>query len=130
MRKYSKVWVLQDTINFYTLENRAVDCYEKCQYLTEDGKRCAIGRLLKKGREKDLMECSNSVEAFVQNGQFEDIIPKWMNRLDPTFLKAIQVLHDSPDFWTETGLSKKGIDQVRLICQNRKIDFESLTIKE
>lgn len=130
MKKYSKAWVLQDTINFYTLENRAVDCYEKCQYLTEDGKRCAVGRFLKKGREKDLMECSKSAGAFIQKGQFYDIVPKWMNRINPTFFMSIQALHDGSNYWTETGLSKEGIDKVKNICDSNNINFNSLIIKQ
>lgn len=130
MKKYSKAWVLQDTINFYTLENRAVDCFEKCQYLTEDGKKCAIGRYLKKGHEKELMECPKSVEAFLNISAFAKIIPSWMKKIEPDFLKSIQVLHDKEEYWTETGLSKEGIENVKRICKNNEIDFNQIVIKE
>lgn len=130
MKKYSKAWVLQDTINFYTLEKRAVDYYEKCQYLTEDGKRCAIGRLLNKGKERGLMECSKSVNAFLEIPEFQKIIPDWMTKLSPLFLKSIQALHDGEGYWTETGLSSEGVQKVRQICMDYDIDFNLLTIKQ
>lgn len=130
MKKYSKEWVLQDTINFYTLENRALNSLGKCAYLTEDGKRCAIGRYLKKGQKKILKEYYDSVLALMNDDFFEKSIPKWMFKLPNSFLYSIQVLHDNRVNWTNTGLSETGIKKVKVICEEYHIDFKSLTIKQ
>jgi hypothetical protein len=61
---------------------------------------------------------------------YPEIIPKWMMKLDRLFLNEIQKLHDEPLFWTETGLSKTGVQRVKEICATRKIDFNQITIKE
>ena len=130
MKKYSKAWVLQDTINFYTLENRAVDCFGSCQYLTKSGKRCAIGRFLKKGYEKDLIDCNAPAKKLIFITQFQTIIPSWMKKTNLSFLTEIQTLHDNPGCWTNTGLSNRGLAIVKNICEEHKIKFESLTIKQ
>ena len=127
MRKYSKEWVLQDTINFYNINNRAEDT-RSCQYLTNDGRKCAIGRYLKPGLEETVKGAICGVITFID--LYPEIIPKWMMKLDHLFLNEIQKLHDEFSFWTETGLSKNGIRKVKEICAAHKIDFNKITIKE
>ncbi len=130
MKKYSKEWVLQDTINFYTLKNRAINSLGSCKYLTKDGKRCAIGRLLNEGMEEDLMDCGMSVMCFMVDEEFDKVIPLWMRLLPNSFLQNVQILHDTETFWTNTGLTQEGIHKVKSICIDYNIDFESLTIKQ
>jgi len=130
MKKHSKEWVLQDTINFYTLENRALNALGSCKYLTEDGKKCAVGRYLKKGMEEDLLVCGKSATCLMRDEEFKKVIPSWMKLLPVSFLQSIQILHDGENYWTDTGLSKEGIHKVKSICIDYDIDFESLTIKQ
>ena len=53
-----------------------------------------------------------------------------MFELPIRFLQDIQILHDCEVNWTNTGLSEKGIEKVEEICEEHRIDFESLTIKQ
>lgn len=92
--------VLLDTVQFYGADpaRRAVEL-GVCRYVTQDGRRCAIGRLLPDDVAKRWAEryqgpaCTN-----VLVDGFEHIEP-----LGEDFIGALQALHDNCTNWEEAG---------------------------
>lgn len=122
--KYSKLWFLQDTIDFYNLNNRSVTEDGVCQYKMDD-KKCAIGRYL--------TGYVSSMEGEIVGDLirvYNEYLPKWMLKFNPRFLQRVQIFHDDRHNWTSTGLSKEGIDTVKFICKKHRIKFKELTIKQ
>lgn len=100
--------ILEETIAAYSPDPnnlRAINHQGGCDYLTVDGKKCAIGRCMirppKFGSD--------------QGGFFAKCFPNLDKKLKiryrghpVEFWTALQKLHDNPKNWTDTGLSETG----------------------
>lgn len=103
--------LLENTINYFTSENRSIDNNsEDCTYITEDGKRCAIGIELTKPLAKKLSINNDGIE----NDDF-DYLPKRLKSMTKSFLINIQELHDGHDYWDKKGLTIQGKRAVKRI---------------
>lgn len=104
---------LQDTINYYSEDTsrRAVvyiDEFNECRYLTEDGRKCAIGRVINISYE-DSEKLSN---VTVANSNIVKLLPEHIKVLGIDFLSRIQRLHNCDTYWNEDGLSAIGKETV------------------
>lgn len=111
--------LLEDTIMEYSADpkkSRAVTMDGwVCSYRTEDGRACAIGRLID---DKTANLADNSDKKAI--AAVIDIMPKHVSRFPIEFLAEIQRLHDQTIFWDleEGGLSQSGWDWVESILDN------------
>lgn len=127
MQSKTRQELLNNTVAFYNLDNRAVDECGGCQYYTEDGNRCAIGRELS---VEDAMELENKYGgSAVTSNQVYSALPQRLKDMGSIFLNSIQSLHDDEGYWSLDGISEDGVAKVQRICS--KFDLElPPTIKE
>lgn len=127
IRDQRRLKFLQETIDFYSPDPaglRAVEHnknrvdYGRCCYRTEDGRSCAIGRVLPKNRYNQNMEtCAvGSVKVWPR-------LPVVVKSLGATFLSYVQTLHDDGSYWAIAGLSDLGQDFVAGIKQKIQEGF-------
>lgn len=113
--------LLDNTIQYFNLTNRAVDYRGFCFYVHPSNKdqRCAIGRELS---EKKALKLLNT-EMPVPNKKVFNILPDRLKNMGVSFLKEIQILHDNELYWTATGLSGRGKREVKRICRVYNLQF-------
>lgn len=122
---------LLDTLEYYLADPQArVNLVEgTCQYTplkdTSDG--CAIGRFLTKENQRRLDE--DAVYASIlsmEDKDFKECIPEWMQKFGRDFLQAVQSFHDNlldTNYLSEgNNLSEIGIRQLDCIITQYKLD--------
>jgi len=107
MRSKTKLELLNNTAARYNINTRAVNVKGCCSYITEDGKKCAIGA--------EVRNPSKLVNGGVLNDYVFSALPKRLQKMGLDFLSDIQSLHDKPINWNERGLSEKGSDRFEQI---------------
>jgi hypothetical protein len=101
--------ILLETINFYNLSNRGYNTkLDSCEYLTESGNRCAVGRCMidEELNRSDLEGAS--VSFFIKDGDIDHIFKDEYKGCRYQFWDNLQILHDLRSNWTEDGLSESG----------------------
>ncbi len=128
----TKLEIIEEVASSYTSLTRAVDPkqYGTCRYLTEDGKKCAVGRALTDEAQEHLATCHSpnpyadelafnmlsldDQHEVVQNGieLFDNSLDPFLKEEykghDPKFWANLQNLHDNSHFWDENGLNDAG----------------------
>jgi len=114
---------LEDTIQHYNSNNRAVKPDRKCVYIpvfNEHGEKisdgCAIGRKCSLNIAEKLSKTNCSIDMT----ESFNLLTEEMKELGVGFLVSIQKLHDSPDCWNAEGISEIGKEKVMKI-KNRFI---------
>lgn len=114
--KNAQAAFLRDTIEFYNSSNLCLDTWGKCVYSPQpNSPGCAIGRhQLNPALCGDWDIGSLTVEkvARIHPGELGPL-----EVLGSDFLALIQALHDFEENWLKTGLSVRGRDIVRRICE-------------
>lgn len=115
----TKLEIIDETVNFYNLSNRAMSGLG-CFYHTQNGKQCAVGRCLKDSDAfqemigKEYMYSSQSIDDLSDSGlTLDDFLKDEYKGHDIEFWKGLQLLHDSEIFWNNEGLSHWGVDEVK-----------------
>lgn len=107
---------LNETVSYYSedISRRSISNSFSCEYLTDDGKMCAIGRHIPKNKYNKSIEnlTVNSDEVF-------SLLPKRIKNLGQFFLCHIQTLHDSDECWDENGITETGYEKIN----NIKLEF-------
>jgi len=116
---------LQDFIDTYVADpsKRAATKTGTCQYLTEDGRKCAIGRHILPGTYNERCETRGVSLVLCE---MSEMFPDWMKKLNRKFLAQIQIFHDNNRFWNNCGLSPNGSHALRILKRGAKeLDEES-----
>lgn len=124
--------LLQDEVDFYGADpsRRAVvetDDSPRCYYHAPDGRCCAVGRHLSDPAEFELRFPGipvNDVEQSVVGGIRTFLKPE-VRGFPIELWNMLQSLHDNSMFWTATGLSDKGQNQVDYIRQRIAVMFHA-----
>ena len=105
--KAERLRILDDTAKFYNSNNRGLQPNGNCCYITPDGKRCAIGRLV---------STEHAVKMQIQNDSitYAALTPE-LSALGILFLEKLQMFHDTEEVWNDNGLSDFGKDQYEII---------------
>lgn len=130
--------LLIETIGFYDLDKRSlvVSRYDTltCAYEDDNGKRCAVGRIMTDEAIRKLKENGHNVtfgvRELIQLYEPGILLEKWHPLLDDehglSFLVNIQCLHDYSCNWTKKGLSDYGENAVRNITKNFDLDLPTI----
>lgn len=113
---------LLDTVEYYSTDTnrRCVSSNNGgCKYSPVNAHKegisegCAIGRHLSPELQ---LKLDNRVggTSVAYDGIFEQL-PEWMKELTQDFLRKIQSLHDSDEYWNEKGLSLNGKEKLKEI---------------
>ena|SRR5437899_12894836 len=100
---------LEDTVKYYSEDtSRRATVRQRCRYITDDGRKCAIGRHLPDNLCKDLQEIADTESGSVSNRNIFEKLPEDLKYLGVAFLEEMQGLHDRESEWGSQGLSKEG----------------------
>lgn len=91
---------LNETVEFYTHNERCVDNSSVCKYYMNGKAGCAIGRKiddidLKKSLDSESMPGGTGVS----NSLIFELLPDYLKELGQDFLSSVQWLHDCHAFW-------------------------------
>lgn len=108
--------LLDNTIKRYaqTPKKRATNYHGGCDYLTKDGRRCAIGAELTELQAKKLEQKGGEIGEYGITSLFE-YIPKRLKIMGLNFLLDIQGLHDTHEYWDSEGLTEEGQSRINYI---------------
>jgi hypothetical protein len=117
--KEKQLVFLEDTVKHYNANNRGMVPGQEymCQYSAIDGisDGCAIGRHCSKELCARLDSEEFQDKSGVNNIELFDLLPENLKELGIHFLAKIQGFHDSPNNWTNNGLSAEGFDESEYI---------------
>ena len=98
----------------------------KCRYLTEDGRKCAVGKCLIEGKKMlyvGVVDAQEAMSAELVDGQVHDIanledvlMPEYRGH-DICFWERLQEFHDCDVHFTDTGLSELGERGLEFLLQ-------------
>lgn len=106
--------ILNDTVAYYGSDpsRRAVSYSGRCQYRTPEGNKCAFGRYIRDDVYEPWMECGIVgvlLLALKERGlTLNDILVEEAQGLSESFWFRLQLLHDNPKYWSDTGLLAAG----------------------
>ncbi len=117
--KQRRLEFLDETVAFYSedtsrraLQNRA------CKYRTDDGKKCAIGRVIPDELYTPAIDAlkNSSVYYIIDNPNLCYIIPLSIRELGANFLFKVQRFHDMDHYWGPvSGLTSDGLNEYNAI---------------
>ena len=112
----SKEQIVRETATSYCLNNRAYsDKLGSCCYTDNKGNHCAVGRcmLVKKRPRINADANTNPIDKIVgENGDLDHLLKEKYRGHGFRFWNDLQFLHDHPKYWTEKGISDKGVQYV------------------
>ena len=102
--QFTKEEILKETIDFYLTDpkRRASLPSRACSYLTDDGRKCAVGRCLKPGGLADLrLDCDEENPSVGNFAKHPDnyLLPQYCGHSEQFWFK-LQLLHDRWPFET------------------------------
>lgn len=108
---------LEDTVKYYSedVSRRALDSQGSCRYITEDGRRCAIGRFIIEDHMCEVLDNSKSNTVWSIFKFCPHFLPKHILDLGSDFLGSIQLLHDGIFYWHLKGITGEGKEYVEKI---------------
>ncbi len=113
---------LMDTVGFYNSTNRGTigNAEDKCIYSAiNKSPGCAIGRhLTKELAALADSQTKNGIGCIAENEEIYNQFPESIKELGIGFLQDVQELHDNSYYWTEIGLSEKGLAKVNRIINS------------
>lgn len=96
--------IVEETVEFYKNNPRATNELGTCKYLTEDGKKCAIGRKLNK---KQLEIVHLHCEELGADDVMQTLNIKTLHGLGVSFWESLQRIHDDASCWETTKAGTK-----------------------
>lgn len=101
----TKLEIIDETVDFYSedVNRRAVRDGGNCEYLTDDGKMCAVGRCFTK---EGLLRYKDELGGF--NKYMMHHLKEEYRIEDDQFWSDLQYLHDMNRHWDENGLNENG----------------------
>jgi hypothetical protein len=134
----TKLEILKETVRYYAKDTsrRALNEHDRCEYVTEDNKNCAVGRCLRpkwgksiKNFEKLLIKFDLNQDICLyqisnQLGNLDKVLaPKYKGH-NIEFWQDIRNLHDVHDNWLDKcGITAEGLECIQKI--EKKIKNEN-----
>lgn len=111
---FTPIEIIDETVKYYSedLNRRAYVPGNGCQYLTEDGRMCAVGRCLENVEEvAKYFNLGHTVDDIHES--YLDFKPQYQG-LNKTFWNDLQSLHDPDRYWNSKygGLTQAGQEWV------------------
>ena len=119
--KTDKKTVILETIEAYAdPTNRAMYPHNAgenegtCQYRTLEGKMCAVGRCMTEDALEEYGKCSRSIDGLAFGaGGVDNLLREEYHGHSVEFWSRLQELHDTDYFWSDEGITQKGIVYIR-----------------
>jgi len=102
----TKLEIINETVAYYSedVNRRATNNNGGCEYKTEDGRMCAVGRYL----IHELPKPSSGVSVQPLNCNLDDFLMDEYSGHSVEFWSCLQSLHDRAEYWNATGLTESG----------------------
>lgn len=107
--------IIEETIEEYSDPNNRALYFKQggpqdatCRYITSDGKKCAVGRCLTKEGLNRVRKCSRKVKA-VFGIHYDNYLKEQYRGHSLDFWTKLQDLHDTHQYWSEEGITEKGV---------------------
>lgn len=114
----TKLEIIEETKNFYNLNNRALSPNGGCAYRNEYGKKCALGRCINQANIDAYATYGGFANALnTKVGGLDNILKPEYHGHEASFWSDLQSLHDYEGYWTETGISESGEQKVEALKQ-------------
>jgi hypothetical protein len=137
MKILTKLEIIDETVKFYSKDTtRRSKKGGVCLYNSGDGRYCAVGRYLTTKVKNEILvqDCNDSdLEGLVcfltkttykyMMSSLQKILKPSVRGHNPQFWVELQWLHDTSEYWCETGLTQLGELEVKKLktkwsCQN------------
>lgn len=120
--------MLQDVVDQFVVNPKSRGLKgNSCKYDPENfeiSPGCAIGMYLNTETAKKL-DTIGSIEYIFRNNK-SYLLPNWMINLGKEFLKRVQNFHDYPDNFTQTGISIYGLEDLKDLCTEYKLELPKI----
>ena len=120
----TKIDIIKETVRFYSKDanRRGLNHGGSCQYLTEDGKNCAIGRCIKPSKFSKIQNHWGTSQLVASTGStnIDSLLSKKYHGHSAAFWSDLQDLHDDSINWVNNTISDKGERQVVRLLQTYK----------
>lgn len=109
MQNKTKLEIINETVAFYSedVKRRAVNEGGSCEYRTEDGRKCAVGRVLLPRHYQVSLEGETASD--ILRGRGDSILFLEYRGHSHGFWDALQHFHDRHQHWNRAGLTLEGI---------------------
>jgi hypothetical protein len=109
----TRVEIINDTVAYYSEDTSRRGLSpngESCEYLTGEGKMCAVGRCLLPSARKKVEAWVGAVEIAKNLGKrdLDSVLSKKYTGHAEKFWAELQVLHDRSVYWDDKGITKEG----------------------
>jgi len=109
--------LLDETVAYYSEDTsrRASSLRGECQYITDDGRMCAVGRCLQNPNEVDLASGSFMSTGYISESIVFDacVFKEGYEGFDKYFWRRLQSIHDSMISWKKKkGMKRAGLKLV------------------
>lgn len=119
----TKKQIVLETVEEYSDPNNRALFYNyggpedaTCVYKSKNGNRCAVGRCVDDENIEAIAKISRKVTSLYNgDDQFELCLKKEYKGHDIKFWLNIQKLHDTHTYWSEDGITCKGIEFVEKV---------------
>jgi hypothetical protein len=100
----TKLEIIKETVEYYKNNNRGITPDGTCQYLSEDGDMCAVGRCLENPEDigTEEIDTDSLIEKYG-----DGILKKQYQNHGTNFWRELQIFHDIKRFWVSYK-TKKG----------------------
>ena len=114
--------ILEDTIEYYSEEPRAMDASGSCQYTDDNGNHCAVGRYMRPEFQTVNFYANNGVSVGSLAADVDTYLDSKVIGLTEKFWCALQDVHDSCNNWGEYDEGLTAVGRVRCDSMKKKIE--------
>ena len=100
--------IIEETLEYYSKNNRGLNEHQDCVYLAENGDMCAVGRCL---IDPTKIEDGSIGMLFDNSLELDKLLKEPYRGYSLDFWKDLQDFHDSPNYWEGNNLTLKGKQQ-------------------
>ena len=122
-RKQQMQEILKDTVDYYREDpkgRRAVDNCGDCEYTTEDGRHCAIGRYMKPEFQKISFSENSGIGVNGLAECVDNYLVKDVHGLELLFWRDLQDMHDIASYWEEWSKDVDGLRKHKLTDRGKE----------
>ena len=114
--------ILEDTIEYYSEEPRAMDASGSCQYTDDNGNHCAVGRYMREEFQTTEFYANNGVSVGSLAADVDTYLDSKVIGLPEKFWCALQDMHDSCSNWGEYSEGITSVGKFRHEKMKKKIE--------
>ena len=124
--------ILKETIDFYSEDpegRRAVDNNGDCEYTTDDGRHCAIGRYMRPEFLDTEWHSNNGVGVNGLSSYVDYYLKHEVRGLDENFWRDLQDMHDVVGYWYRGTLFDEPLDGISDSGKERYVHMQDRIAK-